>query len=352
MPDDITPTEDTSGDDLDLELSAEAAEEGERQQKEREATPVRTEPRRRSALAPKAEDEEAEVEEDDAEEPEKGKAKPKEETPRRYKAKINGREQEIDAAPVDALATALGVSPEDLLRGPASMLKAGQERLRKAAEIERESKAVLERLKADPRAALREVLGGDEAVARLAVEVVQGLMEQEKLTPEQRRIRELEAAEAERQAKAKEEQEKAAKTETEAEQARYSEKLNGEIKGLLEKGRLPQDPYVVKRLASLMFDHLEAGGDAEGLAAEDFLPLLNDTLKREHEAYLGKLTGEQIAEQFPEMAAKVRKHFVAQAQKRRGQVPVQPERRERPDAAPKRRPGSPNDALRAFVAGR
>lgn len=347
MSEETTQTEDTSGDDLDLELSAEAAEEGERQQRERETVPVRTEPRRRVAAEKPEED--AEI---DAEEPAKGKEKPKEEPPKRYKAKINGREQEIDAAPVDALATALGVSPEDLLRGPASMLKAGQERLRKAAEIERESKAVLERLKKDPRAALREVLGGDEAVAKLAVEVVQGLMDAERLTPEQRRIRELEAAEAERAAKAKEEAEKAAQTETEAEQARYAERLNGEIKGLLEKGRLPQDPYVVKRLASLMFDHLEAGGDAEGLAAEDFLPLLNDTLKKEHEAYLGKLTGEQIAELYPEMAAKVRKHFVAQAQKRRGQVPAQPERRERTNGVPQRKAGSVNDALRSFISGR
>jgi hypothetical protein len=270
--------------------------------------------------------------------------------------KVNGKETEIppeEAEHIERTAKALGVDVETLLRGP-QMLRAGQERLRQAAEVEKRAKAVLDGLGKDGKAALRTAGLSPQQVAELGVAIVQDLIEAEQLTPEQRRIRDLEGKiKADEEAK-REVEEKAKAEEAQVYQAKVADKVAAQITAALEAGKLPRDPYTVKRLASLMQDHLAKGGDADDLDIADFIPLVTESMRKEHAAFLGGLSGEQVAKLYPEMAEKVRKYYADRA-RGRSSIPAKQPQRNGSDEAPEKRERkimSTNDVLRNFVTGR
>jgi hypothetical protein len=249
--------------------------------------------------------------------PDPAKAKPKETAPpRSYRAKINGKDEEIPADEVERLAARFGVAPEDLLRGPASMLKAGQERLRKAAEVEKRGRALEEAAKKDPIAALRQAGLTDADVQRATIAYVAKLYEEEQLraqNPAEFEKRQLQAelakrdeAEMERQQQADEEKVRTAQSETVT-------KLNDELTGILKAGKIAPTPYAVSRMAAHLLDHakaVESGEADDDLTPADFVPLVEEDLRKEHSKLYGEMTGEQLVKAFPEMAEKIRKYHV------------------------------------------
>jgi hypothetical protein len=269
--------------------------------------------------------------------PDPAKAKPKEDEPppKSYRTKINGKDEEIPADEVDRLAARFGVAPEDLLRGPASMLKAGQERFRKAAEVEKRARALEEQAKKDPIAALKMAGLSDEDVQKATIAYLAKMYEEDELrknNPTEFRARQLEAeiakrdeAEQTRQQQADEEKVRTAQTETVT-------KLNDELTGILKAGKIAPTPYAVSRMAAHLLEHakaVEAGEAEDDLTPADFVPLVEEDLRKEHSKLYGEMTGEQFVHQFPEMAEKIRKYHVDGV--RRPRTPGnQPEARPRP----------------------
>jgi hypothetical protein len=250
--------------------------------------------------------------------PDPAKAKPKEDkpAPKSYRAKINGKDEEIPADEVERLAARFGVAPEDLLRGPASMLKAGQERLRKAAEVEKRARSLEEAAKKDPFSALKMAGLSDEDMQRAAIGFVAKLYEDERLkseNPTEFEKRQLQAelakrdeAEQTRQQQADEEKVRTVQTETVS-------KLNDELTGILKAGKIAPTPYAVARMAAHLLDHakaVEAGEAEDDLTPADFVPLVEEDLRKEHSKLYGEMSGEQFVKAFPEMAEKIRKYHV------------------------------------------
>lgn len=295
---------------------------------------------------------------EEAEERPAPKPKAKPEPAKTYKVKASGREAEVPAEIVDAFAKAVGLAPEDLLRG-SQMAKAGQERLRAAAEAEKKAKALEERLKKDPRSAIADALGGRDAFLKLAIEEVAKLAEEEELAktnPVELERRKLAAERAAVEAEKKAAEDAKKSEEAKAFEARFAQKLDGEMKAALEAGKLPRDPYVIKRLASAMADHLDAtGDDPDDLTTADLVPTVLEEIQAEHSAFLGKLSGEQIVEQFPELAEKVRKALVSRVEGRGKPPPRTASGEERaPKAKTNERPRyySTSAALSAWASGR
>lgn len=268
--------------------------------------------------------------------------KPKDEKPpaRSYRAKINGKETDVPAEHVDALASLFGVPAEDLLRGPASMLKAGQERLRKAAEVEKRAKAIAEAAKQDPVAALRMAGLTDEEIQKQSIAYVAKLYEAEQLkaqNPDAFRAKQLEEELAKRDA-----DEKARQTEAEEAEVRKSveaqkAKLNDEFTSVLKSGGVPATSYAVSRMAQHLLDHakaMEAGEEVDDLTPADVVPLVAEDLRREHAKLYGEMSGEDFAKAFPEMAEKIRKYHLGAV--RRQRTPGnQPETQARPNTQQK-----------------
>lgn len=352
----------TGSDDFDpSEMSEEVAEDAQKEEKERKAKPDAadaadaddddTEQRREKRATAKTEKREPKREAKPEEKPEPKKdEKP---APRVYKAKVRGRETDVPAEHVEALAKLFDMDPADLLRGP-QVFKAGQESLRTAAEKEKQAELIKKTLTTDTRKALREAGLSDGQIAEFAIKAVTDLMETEwlqKENPSELERRKLEARLEEAEAKEKAAAEEREAKEAEAYQVKAEEKLSAEIRAVLESGKLPKDPYVVKRLASLMLDHLEKGGDAEDLTAADFVPLVLDEMNAEHATFLGKLSGEDIIARFPETAEKVRKAYAARVVRRDppARQPEVVEREERPNGPRRRMTAS--DVLNKFRRG-
>ena len=285
----------------------------------------------------------------------KPQAKPTEKPPekRTIKTKVNGRETEIDAEPLEIAAKALGLDADTLARG-AQMFRAGQEKAREAAEARREADAFRAALKKDPRAALREALGAD-GLSSLSIQVIQQMMEEEELQRSNPQEIERRRASAEvEKLKAEAEELRRGKESAEADQyaAQATEKLGADIKTALESGKIPTDPYTVKRLAALMYEALDQGVDADDLSVADFIPLVNETLEKEHTSFLANLSGEDLISRYPKMAEKIRAAYVKKAKgpAQHARAP-RAETPEREAAKPPRRVGRVS-ALDAFVTGR
>jgi hypothetical protein len=170
------------------------------------------------------------------------KERPPPPPPKTYKAKANGKDFEVPAEHVDALAEKLGIAPEDLLRGT-QMLRAGQDRLREAAEKEKQAQTIQRairegstgQLSRDTRRALKDAGIKEEEIYGFALKQVQELMEIERL--EKENPDELERRRT--QARLEELKEQEQRTEQQIYQARAEEKLSQEIKSVLEGNKLP-----------------------------------------------------------------------------------------------------------------
>jgi hypothetical protein len=292
-------------------------------------------------LEPEKAEEEDEAGEEEAsdEAGEDGEPKPKakpEPKPaaRTYKAKANGKEIDVPAEHVDALAAALGVDPSDLVRG-SQMLRSGQEKLRAAAEAERKAKAIEESAKRDPFAALRQAGLSDADVQKAAVQYVARLYEEEQLKKENPVEFEKRQLQAQLDAvKAKEaETEKAREAEEEKVYAeQVSARLDTEIKGLLEKGRIPAHPYAIKRIAAHMLDLSAKGVDPEDISADDFVPVVMEDMRKDFSSFIGTLSGEDVVRMFPELSEKVRKAHLSRVPPRRPPVRTGPAPEPKPAA--------------------
>jgi hypothetical protein len=284
-------------------------------------------------LEPEKADEEDEAGEEEAsdEAGEDGESKPRAKpdpkpAPKTYRTKSNGKEIDVPAEHVDALAAVLGVAPSELVRG-AQMLRSGQEKMRAAAEAERKSKALEEQAKRDPFAALEQAGLSAADVQKAAVQYVARLYEEEQLKKENPVEFEKRQLQAQLDAvKAKEaETEKAREAEEEKVYAeQVSARLDTEIKGLLEKGRIPAHPYAIKRIAAHMLDLSAKGVDPEDISADDFVPVVMEDMRKDFSSFIGTLSGEDVVRMFPELSEKVRKAHLSRVPLRKPPVRTGP----------------------------
>jgi hypothetical protein len=195
----------------------------------------------------------------------------------RIKADLGDGEQEYDPQHLIGLAQ----------RGKktAQIMSKAEQRAQEAMRLQQEADGKLARLKSkdlrERRAALKE-LGFDEV--EYAREIAREVVETEQLTPEQRRIRELEATlKADEEAKSKAKQEEEAKAQ-EAETKRHIEEFSNLFMEVVKLAGLPQQSASVVgyRLAS-MYQAAEGQVDPE-VAAER----IKDTLRKEHVALYRK----------------------------------------------------------------
>lgn len=291
-------------------------------------------------------------EQPDGEPKPKPKAAEPKSTPRTYKAKANGKEIDVPAEHVDALASLLGVDPNEIVRG-SQMLRAGQERLRTAAEAERKAKAISESLKRDPFAALREAGLPEAEVQKATIAYVARLYEEEQLkaqNPAEYEKRQLQEQLRQRDEADKTRAQQAEEQEAQAYQQQVAARLDTEVRTLLEKGKIPAHPYAIKRIAAHMLDMSEKGIDPEDISAEDFVPVVLEDMRKDFSTFIGSLSGEDVLRMFPELSEKVRKAHLAKVPPR--QTPKVKPREER-EAVPQPRPRkTPSDVLRDFMAGK
>jgi hypothetical protein len=195
-------------------------------------------------------------------------------------------------------------------------------KLRKEVEAkEAQSKAILGTLSKDTKRALREAGLTDAQIVEFAERTLAEALEENGLTPEQKRLRELEAREAER-AREAEEAKKLQESEQEtAAVSQLTDNIADSFLGVLKPKNLPADdlPEIVGRMAYRVEALIDAGVPIDLEAVAD------ETLERFYGApkqRFAGLTDEQLLERYPEEAERFRKALLAKANK---QPPSRPQ---------------------------
>lgn len=191
------------------------------------------------------------------------------------KVKVGGVEREVDV--------------EELKRRYA-LEEGANEKFRQAAEIQRQAEEFIAMLKKDPRKVLSHpALGID--LRDFAESVLASHLEQEHLSPEQKRMRDLENQLRERDEADKQRQEQAKLEEYNKLKAEKRAELDSKFTEALNSEGLPRTPYTVRRMAefwSLNRKH------RMGLEPKDIVGLVREDYMQDTQALYGQLDGDTL----------------------------------------------------------
>lgn len=203
--------------------------------------------------------EEAEAEAKEATEKEKQALKKK------FQLKVNNKVKDLE----------IDLSNDEEVQKYLQKAMAADEKFQEAASLRKQVEQLVVELKNNPLAILKHPQLGIDIKA-LAQQVLNEEIEDMKLTPEQKKIKELETA-----LKEKEEKEKQAQSEKEAaERAKMEQEalvaLDEQVTNALSKSNLPKSPYVIRRIADSMIAAMDMG--YKDVTPEQVLPFVEEQI--------------------------------------------------------------------------
>lgn len=166
---------------------------------------------------------------------------------RTYKLKVRGEEREL---------------PESDVLTAAQRFYGGEDKFKEAAALRKEAEEIKAGLASDDlkvsRAALQKAMGNDKLRA-VAIKLLEEELEEQRLTPEQKRLRDAERKAEELEAKNRQHEE-AMKTANLSRQAEaLMPKLDEEIAQAFDKSSLPKSPHLLKQVIMRRKEYLEQG---------------------------------------------------------------------------------------------
>lgn len=232
--------------------------------------------------------------------------------PKTYKAKVYGQEIDVPSGPVEELAKALNIKPEDIV-GASQLRRAAYQQME---EVAKARKALEEREKAlkapweDPRVAEFAKANGMQPEDAFALLRARDLFEREQMSPEARALADERKRREELEKKLKGEEERV-KTEAQQRETRaWVEKFNREVPEAAKSVGLPQTP----RAGRLMLEHMQTVAKA-GLPIDpaDAARHAMDTIREENRAILADMADDQIVSFLgKDVVNRILKHSVNQ----------------------------------------
>lgn len=195
----------------------------------------------------------------------------------KFKAKILGKEEDVDL-------------DEDTIKRDFQKWKAADKMFQDAAMMRKQNESLLSKLKdRNGLAEALQALGYDPRV--LAEEYLTNELQMQMMTPEQRRIRELEMEKAQREWRDKQR----ADEEKRSKQGEISERLTKEIQTdivqAIDSSDLPRTPETIRRIAKQMQIYGERG---VWLHPSQVIDIVRDQIISENQSILSKMTPEQM----------------------------------------------------------
>lgn len=167
------------------------------------------------------------------------------------------------------------------------------EKFQEAAMTRKQAEALIELLKNDPLKVLTHPdLGLD--IKALAHKVINQELEEMSLTPEQKRLKEMEEKLKEYEENEKKTKEEKRKAELEKFELEQQQLLDEQITSALSSTTLPKSPYVVKRIADAMIEAVGMG--YENVTPEQVMPFVEQSVKRELSEMFGSLPDQVLEE--------------------------------------------------------
>lgn len=193
----------------------------------------------------------------------------------------------------------LDLDNEDELRRHVQMSRAAQRRMQEAAHVKKDAQEFFKRLQEDPVSVLQDKRIGID-FRQIAEEYLAKQLEEQMLTPEERRLKQAEQIIREREQESKDRQSKAEQEEMAKLQAHYTETLQKTIVDALSSGGVPKTRSTVKRMAELMKRNIDLGLDMEPrhlaqLVREDYQREIKEIFEATDDDGLLALMGDPIA---------------------------------------------------------
>lgn len=163
----------------------------------------------------------------------------------KYKIKVDGEDLEL--------------SRDEMIKY-AQLGRAGQKKMQEAAIIRQEAINLVDLLRKDPRKVLSDpnILGSDDAVIKLAQEILANKLDEEQKDPTTLRAEKAERELEDLRKKAKDKEEQDQKSAYERLVQQEEAQLEEQITTAFETSGLPKSPFVLKRLADVMISAAEA----------------------------------------------------------------------------------------------
>lgn len=237
------------------------------------------------------------------------------EAARKFKLKVDGKDEEYSEADAIRLAQ-LG--------------RASDKRFQEASQMKKQAEEFLSMLKTPE--GLKQIAKNPAVnldLRKFAEDLLVEEMKKEQLTPEQRRIEELQQQLREHETQKQSLETQRQQAEQKALEDHYAQDFDQKITKAIESGGLPKTPETVKRMVKYMSNALENGIDIEPenviqLVKQDYSRIMNDVCQQFEGEELIKILGDQITN-------KIRKFDLAKL--KAGQAPLTPS-----PAAPKAEP--------------
>jgi hypothetical protein len=243
------------------------------------------------------------IEQDDAQEGQPGQQEKQAQTKEQkalekaikaFEIKVNGKAKKVE----------LDLNDEASIKKYLEKAEGAQEKFQEAALYRKQAEQLVEMLQKDPLSILRNpALGID--VKKLAEMVLDEQMAEAQLTPEQKRIKELEAALTEREKKEKETREAKEAEEKQRLTREMYAKAEQDMMTALDSSSIGASPYAVRRVADMMSALIEEG--YENVEIKDIMPFAERVIlqelgghiqKHREPSKLEKLLGKDVLKEY------------------------------------------------------
>jgi hypothetical protein len=213
----------------------------------------------------------------------------------KFTTKIDGVEEEVELT-------------EDDIRRDYQKLKASDKRFQAAAEQDKRARETIEKMSSED-GLLEALVGMGYDPMQLAEKLIYNRLQVEAMSPEQKRIMELEQREHLRQQKDKQQQELIEQERFKEDNDRLTKEIQADIMSVLQSNAIPATAQNTWRVGNKMLAHYKYGID---LSAKDAADLVLKDLQKEYRALTSHLDAEKLLEMIgPEAADKIRKRDLA-----------------------------------------
>lgn len=217
---------------------------------------------------------------------------------KKFKLKVDGEEFEEE----------LDLNDEEAVKRHLQLSKAAQKRMQEAAKQKQQAEKFFRMLKEDPISVLSDPSIGVD-FRNLAEQFLAKQLEEEMLTPEQKRLQQAEQIIREREEEVRRQREEVEQQQITRLQEAYSQEYDKKITEALSSSGLPKTPKTVRRMAELMSKNLENGLELE---PKDLVQLVREDYLSEIKELFGQTDGDGLLSLLgDDIANKIRKSDLA-----------------------------------------
>jgi hypothetical protein len=226
---------------------------------------------------------------------------------RTFNIKVNGKNKEVK----------LDLSNDKDLERYINLAESSTEKFEEAAMTKKQVEKLITELKTNPLAILKHKdLGLD--VKKLAAQILEEEMRENELSPEQKKVRDMEARLKDYEEEKKRVEEEKDLSNRELMKSKAVQQFDEEVSQALTNSSLPKSPYVVKRISDALLEVLTLEDDKgnalyPNATVKDILPFVQEQITNELKAMFEVAPDEVVEQLLGNKLTSMRKNRVAKA---------------------------------------